>query len=112
MTQAEMTRLKRPGRNDSCPKRPTAETTQNLMTFYIASCICVQTGQRLLHKSTFSCGMAKLLFFSPNSARSTPVECLSSIAGLVFRPERCSLKDDTFEKLNMMIKCNQQIKSE
>ena len=29
----------------------------------------------------------------------------------VFRPERCSLKDDTFEKLNMMIKCNHQIKS-
>ena len=30
-----------------------------LTTFLIATCICVQTGQRLLHRSTFSCGMAK-----------------------------------------------------
>ena len=84
------------------------------MTFLIATCtcICVQTGQRLLHKSTFSCGMAKELFFSSNSATSAPVECLFSIAGKDFRPERCSLKDDTFEKLNMMIKCYHQIKSE
>ena len=51
-------------------------------------------------------------FFSSNSATSAPVECLFSTAGKVFRPERCSLKDDTFEKLNMMIKCNHQIKSE
>ena len=36
---------------------------------------------------------------------------LFSIACKVFRPERCSLKDDTFEKL-MMIKCNHQSKSE
>ena len=50
--------------------------------------------------------------FSSNSAKSAPVECLFRIAGKVFRPERCSLKDDTFEKLNMMIKCNHQIKSE
>ena len=38
-------------------------------------------------------------------ATSAPVERLFSIAGKVFRPERCSLKDETFEKL-MMIKCN------
>ena len=30
-----------------------------LMAFLMATCICVQTGQRLLHKSTFSSGMAK-----------------------------------------------------
>ena len=80
------------------------------MTFLIATCLCVQTGQRLLHKSTFSCGMAKKI--SSNSATSALVECLLSIAGKVFRPERCSLKDDTFEKLNKMIKCNHQIKFE
>ena len=38
-------------------------------------------------------------FFSSNSATSAPVECLYSIAGKVFRSERCSFKDDTFEKL-------------
>ena len=38
-------------------------------------------------------------------ATSAPVERLFSIAGKVFRPERCSLKDETFERL-MMIKCN------
>ena len=82
-----------------------------LITFLIATCICMQTEQRLLHKSTFSCGMVNC-FFSSNSATSAHVECLLSTAGKIFRPERCSLKDDTFEKLNMMIKCNYQIKSE
>ena len=38
-------------------------------------------------------------------ASSAPVERLFSIAGKVFRPDRCSLKDDTFEKL-MIVKCN------
>ena len=51
-------------------------------------------------------------FFSSNSATSAPVEFLFSIAGKVFSPVRCSLKADTFEKLNMMIKRNHQIKSE
>ena len=31
-------------------------------------------------------------FYSSNSATSDPVECLFSIAGKVFMPERCSLK--------------------
>ena len=53
-----------------------------------------------------------LTVFSSISATFAPVECLLSTAGEVFKPERCSLKDDTFEKLNMMIKCNYQIKSE
>ena len=38
--------------------------------------------------------------FSSNSVISAPEECLFCIAGKVFRPEGCSLKDDTFEKLN------------
>lgn len=38
-------------------------------------------------------------------ATSAPVERLFSIAGKVFRPERCRLSDNTFEML-MMIKCN------
>ena len=38
-------------------------------------------------------------------ASSAPVERLFSIAGKVFRPERCSLKDSTFEQL-MFIRCN------
>ena len=82
-----------------------------LMTFLIATCIFVQTGQRWLCRSTFSCKMVNNYFFI-QSATSAPVECLFSIAGKNFRPERCSLKYDTFEKLNMMIKCNHQIKSE
>ena len=36
-------------------------------------------------------------FFHPIS-----VECLFSIAGKVLRPERCSLKDGTFEKLKII----------
>ena len=43
-------------------------------------------------------------------ATSAPVARLFSIAGKVFRPERCSLKDETFEKLNV-VKCNHQSKS-
>ena len=49
-------------------------------------------------------------WFLSNNAPSAPVECLFSIVGKVFRPASCSLKDDTFEKLYMMIKCNHQIK--
>ncbi len=39
-------------------------------------------------------------------ASSAPVERLFSIAGKVFRPDRCRLKDKTFEEL-MFIRCNQ-----
>lgn len=38
-------------------------------------------------------------------ASSAPVERLFSIAGRIFRPDRCSLKSETFEQL-MLIKCN------
>ena len=41
-------------------------------------------------------------------ASSAPVERLFSIAGKIFRPERCSMKDETFERL-MMIKCNAKL---
>ena len=36
---------------------------------------------------------------------SAPVECLFSIAGKLFRPERCNLKDSRFQEL-MFIRCN------
>ena len=54
--------------------------------------------------------LANKLLSTP--ATSAPVERLFSMAGKVFRPQSCSLKDDTFEKLNMMIKCNHQSESE
>lgn len=38
-------------------------------------------------------------------ATSAPVERLFSVAGKTFRPERCRLSDEKFEKL-MTIKCN------
>jgi len=41
-------------------------------------------------------------------ASSAPVERLFSIAGKVFRPERCSLSDERFEQL-MFIQCNNHI---
>ena len=41
-------------------------------------------------------------------ASSAPVERLFSIAGKIFRPDRCSMKDQTFERL-MMIKCNAKL---
>ena len=42
-------------------------------------------------------------------ATSAPVERLFSIAGKIFRPDRCRLNNSTFEKL-MMIKCNSEVK--
>ena len=36
-----------------------ASSCEKVLMTLIATCMCVQTGQRLLHKSTFSCGMAK-----------------------------------------------------
>lgn len=41
-------------------------------------------------------------------ASSAPVERLFSIAGKVFRPERCSLTDSNFEAL-MFLKCNKEL---
>ena len=38
-------------------------------------------------------------------ASSPPVERVFSIAGKIFRPDRCSLSDSTFERL-MCVKCN------
>ncbi|KAG7166748.1 Zinc finger BED domain-containing protein 4-like 5 [Homarus americanus] len=40
-------------------------------------------------------------------ATSAPVERLFSIAGKLFRPERCNLSNKRFEQL-MMIRCNPQ----
>ncbi len=42
-------------------------------------------------------------------ASSAPVERLFSIAGKVFRPDRCRLSDATFESL-MFIRCNKHLK--
>ena len=39
-----------------------------------------------------------------------PVERLFSIAGKIFRPDKCSMKDKTFERL-IMIKCNAKLAS-
>ncbi|XP_060072674.1 zinc finger BED domain-containing protein 4-like [Ylistrum balloti] len=53
--------------------------------------------------------LAKMaLYFLAIPSSSAPVERLFSVAGKTFRPERCRLKDDTFEKL-MNIKCNTDI---
>lgn len=40
-------------------------------------------------------------------ASSAPVERLFSIAGKIFRPDRCLLKDELFEKL-MFVRCNKE----
>ena len=40
-----------------------------------------------------------------STASSAPVERLFSVAGKVFRPERCRLTDNTF-KILMFIRCN------
>ena len=39
-------------------------------------------------------------------ASSAPVKRIFSIAGKIFRPERCRLKDDTFQQL-MFVRCNE-----
>lgn len=54
-------------------------------------------------------GLSKLaLKYLCTPVSSAPVERLFSIAGKVFKPERCSLSDQTFHDL-MMIKCNNDI---
>ena len=47
--------------------------------------------------------LAREFFGVPSS--SSPVERLFSIAGKVFTPDRCRLKDNRFEQL-MFIRCN------
>ena len=42
------------------------------------------------------------------SASSAPVEHLFSVDGKIFRPDRCQMKDATFERL-IFIKCNKDI---
>lgn len=51
--------------------------------------------------------IAKQVLSIPGS--SAPVERLFSVAGKVFKPDRCRMKDSTFEKL-MFIKCNKSYK--
>ena len=80
------------------------------MSFLTATCICVQTGHRLLHKSMFS--WLSNCFFSSNSATSAPVECLFRIAGKFLGLKDVPSKMTLLKNLNMMIKCNHQIKSE
>jgi hypothetical protein len=53
--------------------------------------------------------LAKLYLNVP--ATSAPVERLFSIAGKIFRPDRCRLSDSTFQML-MMIKCNEKVSNE
>ena len=38
-------------------------------------------------------------------ASSAPVECWFSAVGNIFRPDRCQMKDTTFERL-IFIECN------
>ena len=77
------------------------------MTFLIATCTVYvsKVDKGYYTKVHFLVEWLNNCFFI-QSATSAPVECLFSIAGKVSRPERCSLKDDTFDKLNKMIKCN------
>ena len=42
-------------------------------------------------------------------ASSAPVERLFSVAGKVFKPDRCQMKDSTFETL-LFINCNKEFK--
>ena len=56
-------------------------------------------------ESEFECLSKVALKYLCIPASSAPVERIFSIAGKVFRPERCRLKDKTFEEL-MFIKCN------
>ena len=42
-------------------------------------------------------------------ASSAPVELLFSVAGKVFKPDRCQMKDSTFETL-LFINCNKEFK--
>ncbi|CAC5403295.1 unnamed protein product [Mytilus coruscus] len=55
------------------------------------------------HNYPILASMAKRFLAIP--ASSAPVERLFSIAGKIFRPDRCRLSDNTFHKL-IMIKCN------
>ena len=59
-------------------------------------------------KWPFLAKLAKEVLAVPSS--SSPVERLFSIAGKVFRPERCKLSDSRFQIL-MFIRCNNNLKS-
>ena len=51
--------------------------------------------------------LSKRYMAIPYPSTAAPVERLFSIAGKIFRCERCSLSDDNFETL--MIKCRSEI---
>ena len=77
------------------------------MTFLIATCTeyVSKVDKGYYTKYIFLWNGLITVFSSKVQHLLLSVECLFSIAGKVFRPERCSLKDDTFDKLNKMIKC-------
>ena len=70
---------------------------------FLLLCCTVQHGSHA--DSEFGCISKIALRYLCIPASSAPVERIFSIAGKVFRPERCRLKGKTLEQL-MFIKCN------
>ena len=90
-------------------KEPSTESTcaMELDAYLLSPCVSMDTNPadfwKKENKYTKLSKLAKEVLGVPSS--SAPVERLFSIAGKIFRPERCNLTDSRFEQL-MFIRCN------
>ena len=90
-------------------KEPSIESTcaMELDAYLLSPCVSMDTNPadfwKKENKYTKLSKLAKEVLGVPSS--SAPVERLFSIAGKIFRPERCNLTDSRFEQL-MFIRCN------
>ena len=99
--------------SDTSVDSNTTETIRSKVTTYFSDqCLSQEANPLQFWKentSMYPPAMSKLAKrYLSVPASSGPVERLFSIAGKIFRPERCRLTDTVFENL-MFIKCNSYI---
>ena len=97
----------------AAPAQPVQATTPQQVDTYITEPLCEDNIQPLAYwqqnRQRFPQLAQLALHYLCLPASSAPVERIFSIAGKIFRPERCNLSDSRFEEL-MFLRVNKDYK--